>query len=122
MRENNVLADKTINFSIRIVKCYNYLMKEKNEFIMSKQMMRSGTSIGANVHEGIFAQSRLDFISKLNIALKEASETSYWLVLLHKTDYLEEPLYKSLKGDVDEIVRIIISSIKTSRNNESNEQ
>lgn len=118
MVENNILADKTIDFAIRIVKCYKFLMEEKKEFVMSKQMMRSGTSIGANVHEAVQAQSRADFVSKLSIALKEASETSYWLVVLRRSENLEERVYQSLKEDVDEIIRIIISSIKTTKKND----
>ena len=114
---NNVLADKTISFAIRIVKCYKYLQKEKDEYIMSKQLLRSGTSIGANAHEGFYAQSRADFISKLSVSLKEASETSYWLTILYKTEYINKELYMSLKTDVDEIIRIIISTIKTAKNN-----
>ena len=115
---NNPLAEKTIEFAIRIVKCFQYLQDTKREFVMSKQMLRSGTSIGANVHEAIYAQSRADFINKLSIALKEASETSYWLVLLHRTDYLTADMFDSIKADVDQIIRIIISSIKTTRKNE----
>ena len=115
---DNVLVDKTISFSIRIVKCYNYLQDEKKEFVMSKQLLRSGTSIGANVHEAIFAQSRADFVSKMNIALKEANETSYWLLILSKTAYLESNVYISLRQDIDEIIRILISTLKTTRKNE----
>ena len=121
MVENNVLAEKSISFAIRIVKCYQYLKDEKQEFVMSKQLLRSGTSIGANVHEAIQAQSRADFISKLSIALKEASETSYWLVILQRTGYLNDTIYKSLKEDLDEIIRITISSIKTTRKNDIQE-
>ena len=97
--------------------CYKYLTEEKNEYIMSKQMFRSGTSIGANIHEGIQAQSKADFVSKLSIALKEASETSYWLVVLNRADFLDEKLYLSLKADVDEIIRILVASIKTTKKN-----
>ena len=97
MTINNVLSDKTIAFSIRMVHCYQYLMDEKKEFIMSKQLFRSGTSVGANVHEGIQAQSKSDFISKLGIALKEASETSYWLVILFRSGKIDEKIYSSLK-------------------------
>ena len=86
--------------------------------IMSKQILRSGTSIGANIHEALYAQSKADFVSKLNISLKEASETSYWLTLLEMTDYLSQTEYKSMKADVDELMRMIIASLKTVRNNE----
>jgi len=116
--DNNVLAEKTLNFAARVVKCCHYLQEEKKDYVMSNQLLRSGTSIGANVHEAIYAQSKADFISKLSVALKEASETSFWLVLLHRTDYLEERVYLSLKSDVDEIIRITVSSIKTTRKNE----
>ncbi len=92
-------------------------MGEKNEFIMSKQLFRSGTSIGANIHEGIQAQSKADFISKFGIALKEASETSYWLVVLNRAKYLDDVSYLSLKSDIDEIIRILVASIKTTKKN-----
>ena len=117
MTENNVLADKTIAFAIRIVKCSKYLQNEKNEHIMSKQILRSGTSIGANVHEGIYAQSKADFISKLSISLKEASETSYWLTILYRTNYINQEIFQSFKDNIDEIIRIIISAIKTAKKN-----
>ena len=92
-----------------------FLQKEKSEFIMSKQFLRSGTSIGANIHEGVYAQSKADFVSKLSISLKEANETSYWLILLKKTDYLTLETYNSLKSDLDELIRMIISSLKTAK-------
>ena len=82
---------------------------------MSKQLLRSGTSIGANIHESIYAQSKADFVSKLSISLKEASETSYWLILLKETDYLTLEAYSSLKKDVEELIRMIISSLKTAK-------
>ena len=119
MTKNNILLDKSISFAIRIVNCYNYLCNEKKEYVMSKQVFRSGTSIGANVHEAVQGQSRADFVSKLGIALKEASETSYWLVILYRTNHLEEKMYMSLKEDVDEIIRILISTIKTTKNNDN---
>jgi len=115
MTENNVLADKVILFAIRIVNCCKFLRKKQNEHIMSKQLLRSGTSIGANVHECIQAQSKSDFISKMSIALKEASETSYWLTILNKTDYLDDSMYASLNSDLGEISKIIVSSIKTTK-------
>ena len=115
--ENNIIAEKTVAFAIRIVKCSKYLQYEKNEYIMSKQLLRCGTSIGANIHESIFAQSKADFISKLSISLKEASEASYWLTILNQTDYIDEHIFKSFKKDIDEIIRIIISAIKTAKKN-----
>jgi four helix bundle protein len=113
----NILAEKTIAFAIRIVNCCKELQTVRNEFIMSKQLLRSGTSIGANAHEGFYAQSRADFISKLSVSLKEACETSYWITILYRTDYISEPIYNSLKADIDEIIRIIISTVKTSKKN-----
>ena len=118
MIEQNVLIDKTIAFAVRIVNCYKYLQEDRKEFLMSKQILRSGTSIGAKAHEAIFAQSKPDFISKLSISLKEASETSYWLTILYQTNYIDLNLYASLKKDIDEIIRILIASIKTTRKNE----
>jgi four helix bundle protein len=115
MTQGSILTDKSIDFAIRMAKCYQYLMNDRQEFIMSKQMYRSGTSIGANIHEGIQAQSKSDFVSKYSIALKEASETSYWLVVLHRSEYLDDKLYLSLKQDVDELIRLLVSSIKTVR-------
>ncbi len=117
MIRDNILADKSIDFAIRMAKCYRFLMDEKQEFIMSKQMFRSGTSIGANIHEAIQAQSKSDFLSKLSISLKEASETSYWLVVLHRAGTLDEKFFVSLKQDLDEIIRILISTIKTTKQN-----
>ena len=119
MTKNNILLAKSISFAIRIVNCYNYLCNEKKEYVMSKQVFKSGTSIGANIHEAVQGQSRADFISKLGIALKEASETSYWSVILYRTNHLEEKMYMSLKEDVDEIIRILISTIKTTKNNDN---
>ena len=109
----SVLATKSLNFAIRMVNCVRFLQCEKNEYVMSKQILRSGTSIGANIHEALYAQSKADFTSKLSISLKEASETAYWLTLLNKTEYLTSELYKSLRADVDEIIKMIIASLKT---------
>ena len=117
MTQDNLLTNKSIDFAIRMANCYKYLMEEKRETIMSKQMFRSGTSIGANIHEGIQAQSKADFVSKLGIALKESSETSYWLVVLNRAEYLDEKMYISLKSDIDEIIRILVASIKTTKKN-----
>ena len=117
MTQENILTEKSINFAIRMAKCYKFLMEELHEFIMSKQLFRCGTSIGANIHEGIQAQSKADFVSKFSIALKEASETSYWLVVLHKAEFLDDKLFISLKTDVDELIRILVASIKTTKKN-----
>ena len=92
MIQNNVLLDKTLKFSVRIVRSYQYLTREKHEEIMAKQLLRSGTSIGANAHEAVYGTSKQDFIAKLHIALKEASETEYWLILLTRTEYLQHSI------------------------------
>lgn len=99
-------------YAIRIVKLYNYLTEQKSEYVLSKQLLRSGTSIGANTRESKNAQSKNDFINKLNIALKEADETEYWLELLYKTDYLAEKEYWSIQNDTKEIIKILTSIIK----------
>ncbi len=100
-------------YAIRIVRLYRYLTDEKHEFVMSKQLLRCGTSIGANTKESKNAQSRNDFLNKLNIALKEADETEYWLELLYKTDYLDQNQYLSIQNDTNEIIKILTSIIKT---------
>lgn len=109
----SVLATKSLDFAVRVVNDVKFLQCDKNEHIMSKQILRSGTSIGANIHEAIYAQSKADFASKLSIALKEANETAYWLTLLNRTDYFTLEVYQSLRKDVDEIIRMIIASLKT---------
>ena len=99
-------------YAIRIVKLYKSLYEIKKETVLSKQLLRSGTSIGANTRESKNAQSRNDFLNKLNIALKEADETEYWLELLYKTEYLDEKEYKSIQKDTSEIIKILTSIIK----------
>ena len=111
----NAIQDKSRAFAIRIINCYMYLDEEKRERIMSKQLLRCGTSIGANTRESKNAQSRTDFMSKLNIALKEADETEYWLDLLHETQYLDDKVYKSLNDDCSEIIKLLTSIIKKLR-------
>ena len=108
----NAIQDKSRNFAIRIIRCYQFLTEQKNEWVLSKQLLRSGTSIGANARESRNAQSRLDFQNKLNIALKEADETAYWLDLLHATDYLDDNLYKSLEDDCIELIKMLTAIIK----------
>ena len=116
MREN-ILVDKTIDFAARIVKLQKYLIKNHRETIISKQIFRSGTSIGANINEANYGQSTADFISKMHIALKETAETEYWLKLLVKSEYLSETEGASLINDCLEIKRILIASIKTAKEN-----
>lgn len=115
MVENNILAEKSRRFGIRVVNCYKYLTKNKHEHVMSKQIYRSGTSIGANIHEGIYAQSKADFINKLKVAQKEAGETDYWLYLLYHTDFMSEDMYHSMKADCDELMKLLTSTIKSSQ-------
>jgi four helix bundle protein len=113
----SIVGEKSLAFGKRIAKCYRYLRDKKKETVMSKQLLRSGTSIGANVREGLYAQSRKDFISKLNIALKEAGETDYWLDVIHSAEYLTDEEYESLKSDNDELLRLLISIIKKTKDN-----
>ena len=118
MAVNSTLKDKSEAFALRIVKCYKYLTKHQNEYVLSKQLLRSGTSIGANITEGIYAQSRPDFISKLGISLKEAQETGYWLRLLNKSDYLDEAQFDSIYTDCEELIKILVATIKTTKENQ----
>ena len=115
--KDSVIAEKTVDFAVRIVKFYKYLCDEKKEYVLSKQILRSGTSIGANVRESKNAQSRADFISKLNIALKEADETQYWLEIMVKSDLIKENQVEALNKDLKEIIAMLVSSIKTLRGN-----
>ena len=112
---SNVIVDKSKAFALRIVKTYQYLVGEKKEFVLSKQMLRSGTSIGANVKEAIRGQSKADFYAKMNIALKEASETEYWLELLHESGYLEKSVFETIYADCQEVLRILVSITKTQK-------
>jgi len=114
LKTDNIIEDKSFNFAIRIVNLYKFL-KNKNEHIISKQLLRSGTSVGANVAEGIQGQSKKDFVSKLSIALKETNETKYWIRLLIATDYLEQKLGENLLFDLEEIIKILVAILKTSR-------
>ena len=110
---DNAIQKKSRDFAIRIIGCYKYLSEQKGEYVMSKQLLRCGTSIGANTRESKNAQSRLDFLNKLNIALKEADETDYWLDLLHATEYLDDTQYKSIEQDCTELIKLLTSIIKS---------
>ena len=110
-----ITVDKSYAFAVRIVKLYQYLTDAKKEFVLSKQLLRSGTSIGANVREGEDGQSRADFLAKFNIALKEANETLYWIDLLHDTDFLNESEYESIYADCLELKKLLVSIVKTTR-------
>ena len=114
MRENTVL-EKSFAFAVRVVNMYKYLTEQKKEYVLSKQFLRCGTSIGANVTEAQRAQSKPDFISKMSIALKEAYEVDYWLRLLWATEYLEEKAYKSMREDNEELISLLISICKAAK-------
>ena len=116
MKKDNVIQEKSYQFAIKIVKTSKYLVDQKKEFILSKQLLRSGTSIGANVEEAIGGQSKKDFFSKLSISYKEARETKYWIRLLFDTDYINEPTKTELLNDCEEILRIIGSIQNTIKN------
>lgn len=113
--EQNNLYNKSYSFAIRIVKGYQFLSKEKREFIISKQLLKSGTSIGANISEANGAISKADFSAKISIAYKEALETKYWLNLLHDTDFINTKTFNSMFDDADELCRILFSILKTTR-------
>ena len=115
--KDNIILSKSKSFAVRIVRLCRYLQEEKREFVLSKQLLRCGTSIGANVHEGKYAQSAGDFISKNSIALKEAAETEYWLELLHRTGYIDEQTYQSVSSKCSTIRILLISSCNTLKSN-----
>ena len=117
MKSDNIVKDKSFEFSVRIVNLYKYLTTEKKEFILSKQVFRSGTSIGANICEGEQGISSADFIAKFSISLKEACETDYWLRLLHRTDYLDDTLSNSIISDCQELIRLLTAIIKKAKEN-----
>ena len=110
---HSIIQQKSRDFAIRIIGCYKFLTEQKHEKVMSKQLLRCGTSIGANTKESKNAQSRMDFMSKLSIALKEADETEYWLDLLHETKYLDDKQFSSLNSDCVELIKMLTSIIKS---------
>jgi four helix bundle protein len=115
--KDNILLEKSFAFAVRVVNAYRYLVEEKKEFVLSKQFLRSGTSIGANAEESMRGQSRPDFTAKMTIAWKEARETNYWIRLLQATDYFAESQAKSLSNDCEELLKIISSILITTKNN-----
>lgn len=117
LTKENALKDKSYKFALRIVKLYKYLVEEKKEFVLSKQILRSATSIGANITEGNQAQSKADFIHKLSISHKESFETEYWLCLLRDGEFITEKQSESLLEDCKELQNILTTSIKTAKNN-----
>lgn len=115
--KENIIRDKSFIFAVRIVNMARHLVEFKKEFILSKQILRSGTAIGALIIEAEQAESKKDFIHKMNIALKEANETDYWIELLYKTNYLETEAYKSISDDNKQLIKLLIRIIKTSKQN-----
>lgn len=114
----NVVADKSFAFALRVIALYKYICSEKNEFILSKQVLRSGTSIGANIAEAQCAISRKDFLSKMYIAFKECSETKYWLELLFRSDYMDVSQYDSIQSDCVELLKMLSAITKSAKNRE----
>ncbi len=113
----SVLKTKSYDFAIRIVKLAQFLQNDKKEFVLSRQILKSGTSIGALIREAEFGQSKADFINKMSIALKEANETHYWLSLIYDTNYVDERMSVSLQSDCSEIIALLVSTVKTSKRN-----
>ena len=122
MKKDNIVAEKSYAFAIRMVKCYKYLTQEQKEFIISKQLLRSGTSIGANVEEAIGGQSEKDFYAKMTIAYKEARETNYWIRILRDTEFIDNIMAESLLADSEEILKLIGSILKTMKSKFHNSQ
>lgn len=114
---DNISVQKSFDFAVRTVNLYKHLTEKHKEYVISKQLLRSGTSIGANVAEAQRGQSKADFVAKMSIALKEANETEYWIELLYRTDYLNQVQYDSLKADINELLSILTSICKTSNSN-----
>ena len=119
--KDNIILDKSKAFALRIIKLYQYLRNEKKETVMSKQLLRSGTSIGANTREAMRGQTKPDFYAKLNIALKEADETAYWLELLFESDFIDKKQFDSIYSDCEEIISLLVSITKTQKRRKTNE-
>lgn len=117
MKTDNIIVEKSYKFAIRIVKMYQHLTSEKKEFILSKQILRSGTSIGANIEEAEGSISRKEFIAKSQIAYEEAKETRYWIRLLNDTDYIDQNTFQSIIADCDGLLKIIVSILKSTKSN-----
>ena len=115
MKNKGIIMKKAKAFALRVVRLYKFLAEERKEFVMSKQVLRSGTSIGANLTESTYAQSKADFVSKSSIALKEAAETEYWLELLHESEYIDDNAFKSISNDCSELIKLLTSRIITTK-------
>src|SRR6266480_1650642 len=113
--KENVVKDKSFTFALRVIKLAKFLESEKREFVLSRQLLRSGTAIGALVREAEHAESKADFIHKMSIALKEANETAYWLELLRQGEYVEEQSFESVRSDSEELIKLLVAIVKTSK-------
>ena len=114
---DNAVLEKSKSFALRIIKLYRHLSEEKHEYVLAKQLLRSGTSIGANIREAMRGQSKPDFYHKLNIALKEADESAYWLELLHESNYIDAKQFDSIYNDCNEVIALLVSITKTQKRN-----
>ncbi len=117
MKNENIVMTKAYAFALRVIKAYKYLSLEQREFVLSKQLLRSGTSVGALVKEAEHAQSKADFVNKMNIALKEANETEYWLMLLKDSDYIDGEIFESIHADCGELIKLLVRIVKTTKEN-----
>ena len=120
--KGSIVRDKSYAFALRMIKAYKYLTQEQREFVLSKQVLRSGTAIGALVKEAEHAQSLADFINKMNVALKEANETEYWLMLLKDSEYIDKQSYNSIHHDCSELIKLLASIVKTSKEKTENNE
>jgi four helix bundle protein len=118
MAKENIVIEKSYAFALRIIKLYKYLADTHKEYVISKQVLRSGTAIGALLSELVYAQSKADFINKAHVALKEANETAYWLSLLKDSEYISIDSYNSIYADCNELIKLLVSIVKTSKNNQ----
>ncbi len=114
-KKENVVKVKSYSFALRIVKLSKYLIAEEKEYVLSRQVLKSGTSIGALIREAEHAQSKADFLNKMNVALKEANETEYWLMLLYDSEYIDEKSFKSIHGESLELIRLLVTIVKSSK-------
>ena len=114
-QKENIIRTKSYSFALRIIKLYKFLVAEHKEYVLSKQILKSGTAIGALVKEAEHAQSKADFLNKMNISLKEANETEYWLMLLKDSDYINEKSFKSIHPENVELIKILASIVKSSK-------
>ena len=117
MPGDSMIEERSYAFALRVVNAYKYLTTVKGEHVMSKQLLRSGTSVGAMMHEAKFAQSRADFVNKTSIALKEANETQYWLRLLHDSGYMDDAAFASIFGEAQQVTAILVSIVKSTKAN-----